>query len=269
MENLFALEHGVLFAEAQKLADGRRKIFCSPNIITTRCKTRPICRHCKWENIKSLEGNFQRRRTREEIVARAKMLLDAGVNRIFMASGWMGYNLPTYFYEYISLAKEYSGLELYGLFGSIDRESLRKLREAGMDGYLCGLESPDEEIYRSFRPGGDSLQDRINTLRWAGEMGLKLWSGFLVGLGEADDNIATGLRLLKDLDVDSVSILPFIPVPHTAMWHENPANPLGWARAMAIARIYLEKPEIFSDQTEGLYAEYGALGGANGYYIFP
>ena len=149
------------------------------------------------------------------------------------------------------------------------RRSLVNLKAAGMDGYLCGLESPNEEIYKRFRPAGDTLTDRLTALKIAQDINLKIWSGFLVGLGETDEDISGGLETLRELDPESLSILPFTPFPNTEMWAENPANPLQWARVMASARIFLPKPNLFSDQTEGFYQGYGILGGANGFYVFP
>jgi biotin synthase len=138
-----------------------------------------------------------------------------------------------------------------------------------MDGFLCGLESPNEKIYQRFRPGGDTLNDRLNTLFTSKELKLKVWSGFLVGLGESEEDVSLGLNILEELEVDSMSILPFIPVPETEMMKENLTNPFWWSKVMAIARIYNEKPDLFSDQTNGCYAPYSQLGGPNGYYTFP
>jgi biotin synthase len=90
-----------------------------------------------------------------------------------------------------------------------------------------------------------------------------------VGLGETDEDVTLGLDIFRELDPESLSILPFTPFPNTDMWGENPANPLKWARVMATARLFLKKPDLFSDQAQGFYKGYGILGGANGFYIFP
>ncbi|ODA42027.1 radical SAM protein [Desulfosporosinus sp. BG] len=212
---------------------------------------------------------FYRKRTLKEVKARTQVLVEAGIQRVFLASGWMGYEVPEFYYDCIHSIKEDSNLDVYGLFGALNRTSLLNLKRAGMDGYLCGLESPNEAIYKRFRPAGDTLTDRISALKTAKGLNLKIWSGFLVGLGETDEDVSVGLEILRGLEPESLSILPFTPFPNTEMWDENPANPLKWARAMAIARTYLRKPDLFSDQTEGFYQGYGILGGANGFYSFP
>lgn len=269
LKDLFELESSFLFNRAQEIAKRKKKVYCSPNLINNFCNTKPTCNHCKWENFKTMSPNFCGKRTLEDIKARTKVLVEAGVDRVFMPSGWMGYKVPHYYYGYVQAVKENSDMEVYGLFGAIDRESIKNLKKSGMDGYLCGLESPNEEIYKKFRPGGDTLEDRLYTLKLAKEFGLKIWSGFLVGFGETQEDVAKGLEILKKMDVDSLSILPFTPVVNTNMMEDNPANPFKWAKTIAVARNYMKRPDLFSDSTEGFYSGYGILGGSNGFYVFP
>jgi len=269
ISELFNTESEALFNLAQKIGNSKIPLTCSPNILVGNCTTRPICRHCKWEYMKSRNNEFYIKRSLEEIISRTKILEKSGINRVFAASGWMGFKVPKYFYEYINAMKENSTMEVFGLFGAIGRESLTGLKDAGMDGYFCGLESPNEQLYKLFRPGGDTMRDRIVSLNTAKNIGLKLWSGFLVGFGESEEDVSGGLEILKELNVDSISILPFIPVTNTEMMREDPANPFWWAKVMAVARIYNDKPDMFSDQKEGLYSSYSQLAGANGFYIFP
>lgn len=269
LKELFELEPEVLFHKAQEIGKSKKRIYCSPNFINDFCTTKPTCRHCKWENLKVVNHDFYGRRTIEDMKSRTKLLVEAGVNRIFMPSGWMGYKVPEYYYNCIQVVKENSDMEVYGLFGAIDKESLLNLKKSGMDGYLCGLESPNEEVYKKFRPGGDTLSDRLETLKAVKELGLKIWSGFLVGFGESEEDVAKGLEILKEFEVDSLSILPFTPFPNTDMMANNPANPFKWAKVIAVARNFMEKPDLFSDNVDGFYHSYGLLGGANGFYIFP
>jgi len=266
---LFDLADDDLFFRAQDMGKAKPHITCSPNIVVGSCACEPGCRHCKWEYLKTQDPGFTRKRTPAEMVERTKVLMAAGITRIFLASGWMGYETPGYFYDYVSLVKETSALEVYGLFGALSKSCLAGLQQAGLDGMICGLESPNERVYRRFRPGGDSLQDRLNCLRWGRELGLKLWSGFLCGLGENKADCRNGIEMLSTLGLDSVSILPFIPVPNTELWRENAANPWQWARTVAVAGLAMPGANIFSDQIEGLYRGYSQLSGANGFYVFP
>ena len=263
LAELFELQDDELFSQAQAAGKGMRKLRCSPLPIIGTCITQPVCRHCSWLNLRQVSPGFSRKRSLEEIIQHTYTLYDAGVDRVFMPSGWMGYEVPDYFYEYITAVKQNSNMEVYGLFGAVNKKCLIELKNAGMDGMRCGLESPNEQIYRKFRLGGDSLGDRKECLYAAREIGLKIWSGFIFGLGETQRDMINGLEFLMELDVDSVSILPFIPYPYTEMRDENPANPLEWARAVAITRIYLDTVNIFGS-TDSIYCNFERITGING-----
>jgi biotin synthase len=115
LEELFNTETDLLFSKAQEIGRNKKTIYCSPNILTGDCETKPICRHCKWEKIKIRDLKFNKKRTLYEVVMRTKVLVDAGIDRMFVASGWMGYTVPNYFYEYVSAIKENSSIEIFGL----------------------------------------------------------------------------------------------------------------------------------------------------------
>jgi biotin synthase len=241
----------------------------SPAVIEERCKTDPPCRHCKWEHFKATGRQTGKPKTVQQTIDWVKKLDANGVRRTFVASGWRGYRVPREFMGHIAAIRENSSLEIYALMGAIDKQSLAELAQAGLQGYLCGLESPNDAVYRSFRPGGDSRDDRIAALYAAKELGLKIWSGFLIGFGETDGDVLRGIDMLIRLEPSSVSILPFTPFPYTGMADRMPANPLKWAKAMAAATLALPQADIFTDQRESLYRPYGDLVKPNGLYRLP
>jgi biotin synthase len=259
----------LLLERAGAAREGLASELASPNLITTACATSPVCRHCKWENMKARESKFAGLRPLAPFLARFKVLEEAGVTRVFMPAGWQGYNVPPYFREYVAAAREATNLPLFLLAGALSRESLVELKDAGLDGIFCGLESPSREAYRWFRPGGDSLDDRIATLEWAKELGLRVWSGFITGVGEDAEDRARGLEILSRYSPEALSILPFTPYPDTELVEAEPANPSEWARCLAAARLLFPSVSLFSDFSSGFYAAYASSAGVNGYYVFP
>jgi biotin synthase len=260
---LFELEDKVLFARAKTVASAHEGSFieASPLILTGNCHTRPICRHCKWEHFKAVKRDpFILDSPPQQVLDRARELAAAGIGRAFFATGWLGYTLPTRFLHTIAAVREaLPHMELYGLFGALDRRTHRDLAAAGLTGMLTGLESPSEHVYRSFRPGGDSLPDRLRSLEYCHEEGLHIWTGFLVGLGESESDIASGIELLARFEPHSISILPFEPYPDTAMANHPPTSARLLARANAVARIALPGVRHFfydggSRDFERLYA---------------
>lgn len=269
LDELFLLSHEELFSQIKSLNQNNKIIKASPTFIDASCKANPPCNHCKWETFKATGKLSNGKNEIETALNNAKFLESKGINRTFLASGWMGYTLPRDYYEYIYRIKENTSLEVYGLFGALGNESLKELKSAGLDGYLCSLESPSEKVYRSFRPGGDSLKDRINALNYAKSIGLKLWSGFLFGLGEEESDIRYGLKVLKDLEVESLSILPFMPFPYTKMIDWDIPNPLKWAKTAAIGKLFMPNVKLFVDAEDGCYGEYAKLLSPDGVYTHP
>lgn len=241
----------------------------SPLVLTGNCLSRPICRHCKWEHFKTIsENEFALDRPRETLIAQAHRLAECGIHRAFCATGWMGHRLPARFVETVeAIHAAEPRLDLYGLFGALDRQSHRDLARVGLAGMLTGIESPNETIYRGFRPGGDSLADRIHALAFAREEGLAVWTGFLVGLGESTRDIAEGIRILDAFEPESISLLPFVPYPHTPMADASPTDPAWLARVNAAARIALPHTRyFFSDRAAGFDEDEESRFGINAYY---
>lgn len=270
IEVLSQVDSQELFTRAAKIASTKEQHFWSPVVLSGECRAAPPCRHCKWESFKSARPAFGLAKSEAEVLRCAEAALHAGATHLLAPSGWLGPKIPEYFCERIRALKKHFNAEIYGLCGAVDKSSLERLRDAGMDGYQCGLESPDETVYRRFRPGGDSLTDRIRTLRDAKSLGLKTWSGFLLAFGLSDAAALEGLKTLKKLDTDWIAVQPFVPYPNTELQTEDPTNPYRWTRMMAIARLYFDpRVHIVASENSGVYANFVDKTGANAFFIFP
>lgn len=270
LNDIYQLPDGELFPRAAALGSRYPKVLWSPDVLTGGCTADPPCRHCKWESFKHAMPGFGAHHTQDELARRAEAVLAAGATHLLAPSGWMGYEVPEEFCRDIAFLKRRFAVEIYGLCGSLSRDSLKRLQDAGMDGYQCGLESPDETVYRKFRPGGDSLADRIRTLRDAKELGLKTWSGFLLAFGLTDKAALDGLALLAELETDWAAVQPFVPYPYTQLQAEDPTNPYRWARMMAAARLWFgEETQLVSTESDGAYGNFLPLTGANAVFVFP
>ncbi len=267
LQQLFELEDEKLFGLAREKTNLLETRFWGRVIINSRCTTQPRCFHCKWECFKTQKQMLEHMVALDDVLRNAEGQVQKGACRLVMPSGWMGYNLPNIYFEYVRAVKSRFDIEVAGLFGAIDRESLISLKQAGMDGYQCGLESINEDVFRRFRPGGDSLTDRINTLKWAHEMGIKLWSGFIYGFGQQREDMLKGIEALKDLSVSRVSIQPFLPYAHTAFERMDPPNPFNWARVVAAAALYLENADMLCVENQGVYYSYSQMAGIRWYPV--
>jgi biotin synthase len=267
LTELFETNTPALLERARAMAAGKKQILSAPCILDGSCQADPPCRHCKWQSLGEGRPESFAKKSIEAAVAHAVKIEGEGIGRLFLASGWKGYDLPADYYNFVRAIRAAVGMEIFGLFGAVNRSSLAQLKAAGMDGYLCGLESPDEDAYRTFRPAGDTLLSRIQTVRDCRDVGLKIWTGFLYGFGETEAGVKRALLFFKELDIDSLSILPFEPFPNTEMEAHDPPNLYRWSRIVAIAKIFLRDVNVFTSFGAHNMAAYGRSAGANGFYV--
>ena len=128
----------------------------------------------------------------------------------------------------VSRIKEELELAVTLSLGEHSREVYALWRAAGADRYLLKLETLDENLYASLRPGR-KLAARLQALEHLAELGYETGSGLIAGLpGESPVSFQRGLEFLAGLNLDMVSISPFVPAPGT---------PLAQAPACGLADI--------------------------------
>lgn len=266
LSGLFKENSETLFKHATDIAQPLDKILCSPVPLTTECRIKPPCQHCWWRAMSYYNSDFWRRRELGEVVCRVTELVNNDIHRILLPSGWLGYELPEWFYNYVRLVKEKickleSNVEIFATCGAISKSSLNRLKDAGLDGLWCGIEVPNEKLFQKVRPG-DSFEARLETLNNVNAARLKLWSGYLFGVGETESDIMWGLELMKSLPLDSFSLTPYKQYPFVEMEQLPSANLYDWARAAAIARIYLGRVNSFTSPD---FIAWGLRSGINCY----
>jgi biotin synthase len=258
--DLLAEDGHVLLAEARKIASVKDSLFAAHVIIDSHCSIDPPCRHCNWRARDMLQTDYRKRMSTSDVIQRAKQAKEDGLDKLYMVTGCLGDNPPDFVYDYVGAVKQNVDIEVYTMLGAISRSSLEHLKGLGLDGYYCGLESPNPDVYAAVRPG-DKLEKRIATLRDAKSMGMKTWSGFILGLGENQADIAKGIELLKDLETDTVSFGMFHPAAYTEMEQGLVPQYLGVAKTIAATRIYMKDVDLFTGYD---FVEWGFLAGCNG-----
>jgi biotin synthase len=260
IELLKEKNYHALFRQARELAQAKPTITISGSFLDTRCDSDPYCRHCIWRTREKFTTDFRRRVTREEFVARGISARAEGIDWLYPVSGCTGADLPEHFYECLRALKQVSDIKLYGLFTALNKKSLEQLKQAGVEGYRCAIESPNRRIFQEVRPH-DNYDARIQSIKDAKKLGLKVWSGFIIGLGEDSEDVARGIGILKDLEVDAVMLNAFMPAPFTDMEALNSPRPMDVAKAMAVTRIMMPEIDlIFSHNNEF----WGLTAGCNG-----
>lgn len=116
--------------------------------------------------------------------------------------------------HYTAIAQQ-ANLKLCGSMGILTPDTAGRLRQMGIIRYHCNLEAS-----RNFFPEvctTHTWEDKIQTLKTARKAGMSLCSGGIIGMGESmPDRIDLAFEL-RDLDVDSIPLNIFTPIPGTPL----------------------------------------------------
>ncbi len=135
-----------------------------------------------------------------------------------------------------------AGVKPCASLGLLSRETLLRLKEAGLTRYHCNLESAEsffENICTTHK-----WSDSADTIRTAKSIGLTVCSGGIFGLGESLAERVELLSQIRDLDVDSVPLNFLNPVKGTPLSNASPLTSLECLKVIAVARLMLPTKTI-------------------------
>lgn len=120
----------------------------------------------------------------------------------------------------------------------------RRLREAGLQYYNHNLETA-----RSFFPNvctTHSYEDRVQTIRYCKEVGIRICSGGIFGMGESGDQRVELACALQELDVDVVPLNFLHAIKGTPFAHLPPLRPMEILKLIAVYRLMLPAKDIMT-----------------------
>ena len=177
-----------------------------------------------------------------EEAARAKAI---GSTRFCMGAAWKhpsAKDMP-YVLEMVKGVKA-MGLETCMTLGKLDQEQTAALAGAGLDYYNHNLDT-SPEFYSSIittRTYGERLQ----TLGYVRDAGMKICSGGILGMGESLDDRAGLLIQLANLPEhpESVPINMLVKVKGTPLENADEVDPFDFIRMLAVARIMMPQSHV-------------------------
>ncbi|MES2684760.1 MAG: biotin synthase BioB [Pseudomonadota bacterium] len=152
------------------------------------------------------------------------------------------------------------GLETCLTLGMLQPAQADRLAEAGLDYYNHNLDTSPEYYEKIITTR--TYEDRLDTLKNVRAAGVKVCSGGIVGMGEAETDRAGLLHQLATLEVhpESVPINDLVQVGGTPLNGGEPLSPIEFVRAIAVARVLMPKSYVrlsagrttMSDETQAL-----------------
>lgn len=197
----------------------------------------------------------------QKVIQAAAEAKAIGSTRFCMGAAWKHPSVKDmpYVLEMVKGVKAL-GMETCMTLGTLSREQTQQLAEAGLDYYNHNLDTSPE--YYGNIVTTRTYAERLQTLAYVREAGLKICSGGILGMGESLDDRAGLLIQLANLPEhpESVPINMLVKIQGTPLEHAEDVDPFDFIRTLAVARIMMPKSyvrlsagrEQMSDQMQAL-----------------
>ena len=181
----------------------------------------------------------------QRVVEEAKAAKAVGATRFCMGAAWKhptNRDMP-YLLEMVKGVKAL-GMETCMTLGLLSQLQAYALADAGLDFYNHNLDT-SPEFYQQIITTR-TYSDRLQTLAYVRQAGIKICSGGILGMGETLKDRANLLIQLANLDQhpESVPINNLVKVKGTPLANEKDIEPFDFIRMLAVARIMMPKSYI-------------------------
>ena len=233
-----------LFAKAREIRRENQgnKIFAYGFVyFTTYCRNN--CNFCYYRKSNDIE---RYRKSKEEILATSKALIDSGVNLIDLTMG----EDPKYHAEEFetvaeiirTIKNEYDTPIMISP-GVVSDAVIDKLKAAGADWYAVYQETHNRELFEKLRVN-QSYDERMHAKLYAREIGMKIEEGLLAGVGETTEDIAESLEIMGKIGAQQVRVMSFVPQEGSPMEGCSTPDRMLELKIIALMRILYPKALI-------------------------
>jgi biotin synthase len=180
------------------------------------------------------------------IIEHARSLAGKGVREFSIVTSGKSLGKPAEIdsvFDTVARLREEGRVLRCASLGVLPRVVLARLKEAGLTKYHHNL-----EVARSFFPRictTHDYEEDIAVIREARELGLKVCSGGLFGLGESRAQRIELAETLRDLEVDAIPINFLNPIPGTPLADRPVLPAVECLKIIALFRLMMPERDIY------------------------
>jgi biotin synthase len=181
----------------------------------------------------------------DDIVTAAKNAKRDGATRFCMGAAWRNpkdHDLE----EVVAAIKRVKmlGLETCATLGMLTADQARRLKKAGLDYYNHNLDT--SAAFYSEIISTRSYDDRLQTLNFVRECGIRVCCGGIIGMGESRADRAALITTLANLPAypESVPINMLVQIPGTPLHGAEKPDAFEFVRTIAVTRITMPKAYV-------------------------
>jgi biotin synthase len=145
--------------------------------------------------------------------------------------------------EAVRLIRAETTVEPCASLGLMRRPELARLRKAGLEHFHHNLETARSHFASVCTTHG--YDEQLETIRAAKELGYKLCTGGILGMGETPEQRVELAETIRDLGVDCVPLNFLNPRPGTPMANLRAITPEECLAAVAVFRLMMPAAHIF------------------------
>ena len=141
----------------------------------------------------------------KEVLDRAKLASEKGVTMFSLVTSGRklsSLNLSRVSKAYQNVRKAVPQIRYCASMGLLSKKDLQELYDAGVRRYHCNIETAPS--FFSSLCTTHTLDDKLNTLKWAREVGMELCSGGIIGMGETMEQRVEMALFLQKMNILSI-----------------------------------------------------------------
>ena len=210
------------------------------NIKTGACAE--DCSYCSQSVVNDTTLKVEPLMDEATVMASAREAKKNGASRFCMGAAWRS-PTPKGFERILEIINGVKslGLETCATLGMLSSEQASQLKEAGLDYYNHNLDTSAEYYDKVITTR--TYQDRLDTLSFVRDAGMKVCCGGIVGMGEEQTDRVGLLLTLANLDhhPESVPVNLLVKIEGTPLANTEELDVFEFIRCIAVARILMPR----------------------------